>query len=146
MKYYKNYRTLEVKIPVVFTYDETKETEDDCFGEKMHMIYETQDIDTVCNETWGVWEIQSDQTEEITENEYKKLIAKPTIKDLSQVKTLHAPFIKIGDRVKVIDQDITGTVVRVYAHTLVIADDDAEELNMEGLELEYRFYEVQKIN
>ena len=33
---------------------------------------------------------------------------------------------KINDRVKVIDQDITGVIVRDYGSKVVIKDDDAE--------------------
>tara|TARA_R100001460_G_scaffold102939_1_gene147866 strand:+ start:657 stop:830 length:174 start_codon:yes stop_codon:yes gene_type:complete len=33
---------------------------------------------------------------------------------------------KINDRVKVIDQDITGVIVRDYGNKVVIKDDDAE--------------------
>lgn len=33
---------------------------------------------------------------------------------------------KINDRVKVIDQDITGIIVRDYGNKVVIKDDDAE--------------------
>ena len=34
--------------------------------------------------------------------------------------------IGIGDRVKVIDQEITGTIVEIYDSLIVISDDDAE--------------------
>ena len=33
---------------------------------------------------------------------------------------------KINDKVKVIDQDITGIIVRDYGNKVVIKDDDAE--------------------
>tara|TARA_R100000234_G_scaffold57072_1_gene34446 strand:+ start:590 stop:781 length:192 start_codon:yes stop_codon:yes gene_type:complete len=33
---------------------------------------------------------------------------------------------KINDRVKVIDQDITGIIVRDYGNKVIIKDDDAE--------------------
>jgi hypothetical protein len=34
--------------------------------------------------------------------------------------------IKIGDKIKVIDQDITGCVIEMYNNKLVIEDDCAE--------------------
>ena len=34
--------------------------------------------------------------------------------------------IGIGDRVKVIDQEITGTIVEIYNNLIIISDDDAE--------------------
>ena len=37
--------------------------------------------------------------------------------------------ISIGDKVKVIDQEITGTVVEDWGKTVVITDDDAETLD-----------------
>lgn len=34
--------------------------------------------------------------------------------------------VEVGDRVKVINQKITGTVVEVYNSLIIISDDDAE--------------------
>ena len=48
----------------------------------------------------------------------------------------------IGDRVKVIDQDITGTIVELWDGKLVIEDDDSE---FEDNRLEYRLSEVKPL-
>ena len=45
----------------------------------------------------------------------------------------------IGDRVKVIDQNITGTIVEVWDRKIVIEEDDSE---YEDNRLEYRMSEV----
>ena len=34
--------------------------------------------------------------------------------------------VEIGDRVKVIDQEIKGTIVEVFKSLIIISDDDAE--------------------
>tara|TARA_Y100000389_G_C17464800_1_gene524593 strand:- start:2306 stop:2482 length:177 start_codon:yes stop_codon:yes gene_type:complete len=34
--------------------------------------------------------------------------------------------VEVGDRVKVIDQEITGTIVEVFNSLIIISDDDAE--------------------
>lgn len=34
--------------------------------------------------------------------------------------------VEVGDRVKVIDQEITGTIVEVFKSLIIISDDDAE--------------------
>ena len=47
----------------------------------------------------------------------------------------------LGDKVKVIDQDITGIVVEIYHSTLVI-EDDCCEFEAPDNRLEYRFSEV----
>ena len=49
--------------------------------------------------------------------------------------------IYMGDKVKVIDQDITGVVVEIYHSTLVI-EDDCSEFEAPDNRLEYRFSEV----
>lgn len=48
---------------------------------------------------------------------------------------------QIGDRVAVIDQNITGEVVEVWGEKLVIEDDDSE-FEWPDNRLEYRFSEV----
>ena len=45
----------------------------------------------------------------------------------------------IGDRVKVIDQDITGTIVEVWDSKIIIEEDDSE---FDDCRLEYRMSEV----
>ena len=49
--------------------------------------------------------------------------------------------IYMGDKVKVIDQDITGIVVEIYHSTLVI-EDDFSEFETPDNRLEFRFSEV----
>ena len=49
---------------------------------------------------------------------------------------------QIGDRIRVIEQDITGEVVEVWGEHLVIEDDDSEFAWPEN-RLEYRFSEVE---
>ena len=46
----------------------------------------------------------------------------------------------IGDRVKVIDQNITGTIIEDYGNKIVIEEDDCE---YDDNRLEYRVSEVQ---
>lgn len=50
----------------------------------------------------------------------------------------------IGDRVKVIDQNITGVIERVDGYSLSIIDDDSEWEYPESI-LEYRLHEVQPL-
>lgn len=50
----------------------------------------------------------------------------------------------IGDRVKVIDQDITGVIERVDGYSVSIIDDDSEWEYPESL-LEFRSSEVELI-
>ena len=50
--------------------------------------------------------------------------------------------IGIGDRVKVIDQKITGTIVEIYNNLIVISDDDAET---DDDKLEFRISNLKKI-
>lgn len=50
--------------------------------------------------------------------------------------------IGIGDRVKVIDQEITGTIVEIYNNLIVISDDDAET---DDDKLEFRISNLKKI-
>lgn len=50
----------------------------------------------------------------------------------------------IGDRVKVIDQNITGVIERIDGYSLSLIDDDSEWEYPESL-LEYRVYEVQPL-
>lgn len=50
----------------------------------------------------------------------------------------------IGDRVKVIDQDITGVIDRIDGYSLSLIDDDSEWEYPESL-LEYRVYEVKPL-
>jgi len=50
--------------------------------------------------------------------------------------------ISIGDKVKVIDQEITGTVVEDWGKTVVIIDDDAETLDDR---LEFRISDLELI-
>mgnify|MGYP003112031719 CR=1 FL=1 len=40
-------------------------------------------------------------------------------------------MIKVGDRIKVIDQEIYGEVLRIYNTEVVIADEDAETWDVE---------------
>ena len=49
---------------------------------------------------------------------------------------------QVGDRVKVIEQDITGTVVEVWGSKVVITDDDSE---FEDDYLEFRASDVELI-
>ena len=49
--------------------------------------------------------------------------------------------IYMGDKVKVIDQDIWGIVVEIYHSTLVI-EDDCSEFEAPDNRLEFRFSEV----
>ena len=51
--------------------------------------------------------------------------------------------IKIGDTVKVIDQDISGKVVEDYGFTVVIIDDNSEYSDG-GERLEYRRSDLEK--
>ncbi len=61
-------------------------------------------------------------------------------------------MIHIGSRIKVIDQDITGTVVRYDGSILCVLDDDRDmwrfDIEPEGEEgiLVYRQSEVEEIN
>ena len=50
----------------------------------------------------------------------------------------------VGDRVKVIDQDITGVIERIDGYSLSLIDDDSEWEYPESL-LEYRVYEVKPL-
>ena len=50
--------------------------------------------------------------------------------------------IEIGDRVKVIDQEITGTIVEIYNNLIVISDDNAET---DDDKLEFRISNLKKI-
>jgi hypothetical protein len=50
--------------------------------------------------------------------------------------------IKIGDKIKVLDQDIIGCVVKVYENSVVIEDEFAEE---EDNTLEFRFSEIEEV-
>ena len=50
--------------------------------------------------------------------------------------------IRIGDKIKVLDQDITGYVVKVYRSSVVIEDEFAEE---EDNTLEFRFSEIEEV-
>jgi len=50
----------------------------------------------------------------------------------------------IGDRVKVIDQNITGVIERIDGYSLTIIDDDSEWEYPENL-LEYRVSDVQPL-
>jgi len=50
--------------------------------------------------------------------------------------------IGIGDRVKVIDQEITGTIVEIYNNLIVISDDDSET---DDDKLEFRISNLKKI-
>jgi hypothetical protein len=50
----------------------------------------------------------------------------------------------IGDRVKVIDQDITGVIERIDGYSLSLIDDDSEWEYPESL-LEYKLSEVQPL-
>lgn len=53
--------------------------------------------------------------------------------------------IQVGDRVKVLDQDITGVVVELgWSNKIVIADDDSEYPAPDN-RLEYRVTEVELI-
>jgi hypothetical protein len=52
---------------------------------------------------------------------------------------------QIGDRVQVVDQQITGTVVEVWGEKLVIEDDDSE-YSWPDNRLEYRFSEVTELD
>lgn len=51
---------------------------------------------------------------------------------------------KVGDLVKVIDQDITGIIVEDYGNKIVIEDDDSEFLAPDN-RLEYFKSEVEEI-
>ena len=55
--------------------------------------------------------------------------------------------IKIGDKIKVLDQDIIGCVVKVYKNSVVIEDELAEEEEKEegGNTLEFRFSEIEGV-
>ena len=48
----------------------------------------------------------------------------------------------IGDRIKVIDQEIYGEIVRLYSTEVVIEDEDAETWD---IELCFKLSEVEKI-
>ncbi|NDF43831.1 MAG: DUF2187 domain-containing protein [Actinobacteria bacterium] len=50
--------------------------------------------------------------------------------------------IRIGDKIKVLDQDITGYVVKVYENSVVIEDNYAET---EDNTLEFRFSEIEEV-
>ena len=49
---------------------------------------------------------------------------------------------EIGDKVKVINQEITGTIVKYYGNSFVIIDDSAETLDDK---LEYKKSELKLI-
>ena len=49
---------------------------------------------------------------------------------------------KIGDRIKVIDQEIYGEIVRLYSTEVVIADEDAETWDNE---LCFKLTEVEEL-
>jgi len=51
-------------------------------------------------------------------------------------------MIKLGDRVKVIDQEIYGKIVRLYPNEVVIEDEDAET---EDDQLCFKLSEVEQI-
>jgi len=51
--------------------------------------------------------------------------------------------IKIGDKIKVIDQDIIGCVVAMYDNKIVIEDDCAET---EDNTLEFKLSEIEEVN
>jgi hypothetical protein len=51
--------------------------------------------------------------------------------------------IKIGDKIKVIDQDIVGYVVDMYDNKIVIEDDCAET---EDNTLEFKLSEIEEVN
>ena len=51
-------------------------------------------------------------------------------------------MIKVGDKVRVIDQEITGTVVEDWGDLVVIKDDESE---FEDDRLEYKKSELEKI-
>ena len=50
--------------------------------------------------------------------------------------------IKIGDKIKVIDQDISGYIVDMYNSKIIIEDDCAET---EDNTLEFKLSEIEKI-
>ena len=50
----------------------------------------------------------------------------------------------IGDKVKVINQDITGVIERIDGYSVSIIDDDSEWEYPESL-LEYRLSEIEEI-
>ena len=54
-------------------------------------------------------------------------------------------MIHIGDRVKVRDQDITGTVVDIFSSRVVI-EDDHSEFEWPDNRLEYKFSELEEID
>ena len=51
-------------------------------------------------------------------------------------------MIKVGDKVRVIDQEITGTVVEDWGNLIVIKDNESE---FEDDRLEYKKSELEKI-
>ena len=53
------------------------------------------------------------------------------------------PNFQIGDRVSVIDQDITGVVVETWNDMVVITDDDSE-FEWPDNRLEYKFSEIEE--
>ena len=50
--------------------------------------------------------------------------------------------VEVGDRIKVIDQEITGTIVEVCNSLIIISDDDAETNDDR---LEFRISDLEKI-
>jgi small-conductance mechanosensitive channel len=53
--------------------------------------------------------------------------------------------VQIGDRVKVLDQDITGTVVEIGWGNKIVIEDDDSEYEWPDNRLEYRETEVEVI-
>ena len=50
--------------------------------------------------------------------------------------------VEVGDKVKVINQEITGTIVDIYNNLIIISDDDAET---DDDRLEFRISDLEKI-
>jgi hypothetical protein len=51
--------------------------------------------------------------------------------------------IKVGDKIKVIGQDITGYVIETYGSRVVIEDDTAE---IDDNRLEFKLSEIEELN